>query len=163
MRRAIQIQLDEAMRRKLERVVSRRPSASDRLVERVQIVLRATAGAKNVDIASRLDISRQKAGRWRDRFAAGGLAGIEKDAPRSGRLPLISKRKRASIVRKTTTETPAHATHWSRASMTAATGVSASTIGRIWRSYGLKPHLSTTFKPSNDRRFAEKVGVTGFV
>ena len=77
------------MRRKLERVVSRRPSASDRLVERVQIVLRATAGAKNVDIASRLDISRQKAGRWRDRFAAGGLAGIEKDAPRSGRLPLI--------------------------------------------------------------------------
>ena len=47
--------------------------------------------------------------------------------------------------------------------MAAATGVSASTIGRIWRSYGLKPHLSTTFKLSNDRRFAEKVGATGFV
>ena len=144
------------MRRQLERV-SRSPSASVRLVERVQIVLLAAAGAENVDIASCLDISRQKAGRWRDRFAACGLAGIEKDAPRSGRLPSISKRKRASIVRKTTTETPAHATHWSRASMAAATGVSASTIGRIWRSYGLKPHLSTTFKLSNDRRFAEKL------
>ena len=156
MRRAIEIQLDEARRRQLERV-SRSPSASVRLVERVQIVLLAAAGAENVDIASCLDISRQKAGRWRDRFAACGLAGIEKDAPRSGRLPSISKRKRASIVRKTTTETPAHATHWSRASMAAATGVSASTIGRIWRSYGLKPHLSTTFKLSNDRRFAEKL------
>ena len=156
MRRAIEIQLDEARRRQLERV-SRSPSASVRLVERVQIVLLAAAGAESVDIASCLDISRQKAGRWRDRFAACGLAGIEKDAPRSGRLPSISKRKRASIVRKTTTETPAHATHWSRASMAAATGVSASTIGRIWRSYGLKPHLSTTFKLSNDRRFAEKL------
>ena len=156
MRRAIEIQLDEARRRQLERV-SRSPSASVRLVERVQIVLLAAAGAENVDIASCLDISRQKAGRWRDRFAACGLAGIEKDAPRSGRLPSISKRKRASIVRKTTTETPAHATHWSLASMAAATGVSASTIGRIWRSYGLKPHLSTTFKLSNDRRFAEKL------
>ncbi len=156
MRRAIEIQLDEAMRRKLERV-SRSPSASVRLVERVQIVLLAAEGAENLDIASRLDIGRQKAGRWRDRFATRGLAGIEKDAPRSGRIPSISKRQRASIVKKTTPETPAHATHWSRASMADATGVSASTIGRIWRSYGLKPHLSTTFKLSNDRRFAEKL------
>ena len=144
------------MRQQLERV-SRRPSASVRLVERVQIVLLAAEGLENIDIASRLDISRQKAGRWRDRFAVRGLPGIEKDAPRSGRIPSISRWQRASIVKKTTTETPSHATHWSRASMAAATGVSASTIGRIWRSYGLKPHLHTTFKLSNDRRFAEKL------
>ena len=156
MRRAIEVQLDEATRQNLERV-SRSPSASVRLVERVQIVLLAAEGMENVDIASHLDISRQKAGRWRDRFATRGLPGIEKDAPRSGRIPSISTRQRARIVKKTTTETPSHATHWSRASMAAATGVSASTIGRIWRSYGLKPHLSTTFKLSNDRRFAEKL------
>ena len=127
MRRAIEIQLDEAMRRKLERV-SRSPSASVRLVERVQIVLLAAEGAENLDIARRLDISRQKAGRWRDRFATRGLAGIAKDAPRSGRIPSISKRQRASIVKKTTTETPAHATHWSRASMAAATAERAGSL-----------------------------------
>lgn len=156
MRRAIEIQLDNAMRRKLE-LVSRSPSASVRLVERAQIVLLAAAGKDNIEIGWRLGITRQKAGRWRDRCAQSGGGGIEKDAPRSGRIPSISTRKRAGIVKKTTTETPPNATHWSRASMAAASGVSESTIGRIWRSYGLRPHLTRTVKISNDPRFADKL------
>ena len=86
-----------------------------------------------------------------------GIEGIEKDAPRPGRFPSIPQEKKTAIVRKTTNETPPNATHWSRASMAEATGVSESTIGRIWRKYGLKPHLIRTFKISNDKRFAEKL------
>jgi hypothetical protein len=85
------------------------------------------------------------------------LAGIEKDAPRPGRIPAISKHRKNAIVRKTLDETPANATHWSRMSMSVATGVSPSSVGRIWRSYGLKPHLVKTFKLSNDKHFVEKL------
>ena len=114
-------------------------------------------GRNNYEIAARLEITRQKAGRWRNRFVEQGLAGIEKDAPRSGRIPTISRRKRARIVKKTLEEKPPNATHWSRASMAKAVGVSESTVGKIWRVHGLKPHLSRTFKLSNDKRFAEKL------
>lgn len=63
----------------------------------------------------------------------------------------------ADVVRKTTQETPAGQTHWSRASMAEATGLSESTVGRIWKAHGLKPHLFQTFKVSNDPRFVEKL------
>lgn len=156
MRRAIQIKLSDESQQQLLRL-TRKPTAPVRLVERARIVLLAAQGMENIQIARQLKISRQKAGRWRERFARLGLAGIEKDAPRSGRLPSISQQRQRSIVKKTTTETPANATHWSRASMAAATGLSESTIGRIWRAYGLKPHLHQTFKLSNDKHFAEKL------
>ena len=85
------------------------------------------------------------------------LAGIEKDAPRPGRKPAICSPTVQQIIHKTTRETPANATHWSRRTMAAAVGVSASTVGRIWRAHGLKPHRVKTFKLSNDPRFAEKL------
>ena len=156
MRKAPTIELDIPARKELERL-SRSRRATVRLAERSRIVLLAARGLNNQDIAARLDITRQKAGRWRDRFVEHGLKGIEKDAPRSGRIPSISRRKRARIVKKTIEEKPPNATHWSRASMAEATGVSDSTVGRIWRAHGLKPHLSRTFKLSNDKQFAEKL------
>ena len=156
MRKAPTIELDIPARKELERL-GRSRSTSVRLAERSRIVLLAAAGLNNQDIAARLDITRQKAGRWRTRFVEHGLRGIEKDAPRSGRIPSISRRKQARIVKKTIEEKPPNATHWSRASMAEATGVSDSTVGRIWRAYGLKPHLSRTFKLSNDKQFAEKL------
>ena len=76
---------------------------------------------------------------------------------RRTKIPSISARKRARIVKKTIEEKPPNATHWSRTSMAKATGVSDSTVGRIWRAHGLKPHLSGTFKLSNDKQFAEKL------
>lgn len=148
MRRAIEIQLDNEMRRKLQ-ILGRSRSASVRLVERAKIVLLAADGVENIEIADSLKITRQKVARWRIRFTKLGIEGIEKDAPRPGRFPSISRRKQTSIVKKTIEETPANATHWSRASMSKAAGVSESTIGRIWRKYGLKPHLVSTFKISN--------------
>ena len=156
MRKAAIIELDEKQRTDLERL-SRSRSTSVRLAERSRIVLLAAEGLNNYEIAARLDITRQKAGRWRHRFAEHGVKGIEKDAPRSGRIPAISRRKRARIVKMTLEEKPPNATHWSRASMSKAVGVSESTVGRIWRDHGLKPHLSRTFKLSNDKRFAEKL------
>ena len=117
----------------------------------------AADGLNNQDLGARLNITRQKAGRWRNRFLEQGIGGIAKDAPRSGRLPSISRRKQARIVKRTLEEKPPHATHWRRSSMAKATGVSESTVGRIWRAHGLKPHLGRTFKLSNDPRFAEKL------
>ncbi len=156
MRKAPRVDLDVQVRKELERL-RRSRSTSVRLAERSQIVLLAAESLRNEEIAARLKMTLQKVGRWRARFAKHGLGGIEKDAPRSGRIPSISARKRARIVKKTIEEKPPNATHWSRTSMAKATGVSDSTVGRIWRAHGLKPHLSGTFKLSNDKQFAEKL------
>ena len=156
MRRAPTIKLDIPVRKELERL-SRSRSVAVRLAERSRIVLLAAGGLDNQEIAAKLDITRQKAGRWRDRFVEDGLGGIEKDASRSGRIPSIGRRKRARIVKKTVEGKPPNATHWSRSLMARATGVSESTVGRIWRAHGLKPHLARTFKLSNDKQFVEKL------
>ncbi len=156
MRRAVTITLDASERAQLERLKNGRRVAV-RLAERAAIVLLAADGLENQEIAVAMGISRQKAGRWRSRYAAQGLEGIEKDAPRPGRLRQISAAQRADVVRRTLRETPEGQTHWSRATMARATGLSESTIGRIWRENGLKPHRVTTFKLSNDPHFVEKL------
>ena len=156
MRVAPRITLADELRRELEKL-SRGRSVEVRLVERAKIVLLAADGLDNETIAERLGISRQKAGRWRSRFAIGGLAAIEKDAPRPGRFPTISAKLKKRVVEMTLHETPPGATHWSRSSMAKAVGISDSTVGRIWREHGLKPHLVSTFKISNDKHFVEKL------
>lgn len=108
-------------------------------------------------IADRLKMTRQKVARWRDRYALKGFQGIEKDARRSGRLPKISSASKERVITKTLQEKPAGRTHWSRSTMAEASGMSDSSVGRIWRAHGLKPHLSRTFKLSNDKRFVEKL------
>jgi len=156
MRRAVTITLNESERGCLERL-KRGRRVPVRLAERAAIVLMAADGLENQEIAAQLGITRQKAGRWRDRYAEHGLPGIEKDAPRPGRHRRINDKQRAAVVRKTLRETPPGQTHWSRTTMAAAAGLSPSTIGRIWREHGLKPHLVKTFKLSNDPKFVEKL------
>jgi transposase len=155
MRRAVSINLNESERLCLEQL-KRGRRVSVRLAERAAIILLASDGLENREIATRLNMTRQKAGRWRKRYAELGLAGIEKDAPRPGKRR-IGKQQRAAVVRKTQQETPPGQTHWSRTTMAAATGLSPSTIGRIWREHGLKPHRTETFKLSNDPKFVEKL------
>jgi transposase len=128
-----------------------------RLVERARIVLLAGAGKQDKDIAAELEITAHKAARWRKRFLAAGMAGLEKDAPRPGRTPSISAAKVKRVIEKTTQEKPPHATHWSTRTMAAAVGLSEATVRRIWHKHGLKPHLVETFKVSTDPRFAEKL------
>ena len=128
-----------------------------RLVLRAKIVLRAAAGLQNRVIAEALQTDRECVGRWRTRFAHQRLAGIERDAPRSGRKPRISPRVVQRIVQLTTTTVPPAATHWSTRTLAPVAGVSFKTVHRIWQAHGLKPHLSRTFKVSNDPQFLEKL------
>jgi transposase len=99
----------------------------------------------------------EKAARWRNRFLDGGLAALDKDAPRPGRTPTITPSKIQEVIRKTTQEKPSNATHWSTRSMAQAAGLSEKSVRRIWHQHGLKPHLARTFKVSNDPQFAEKL------
>lgn len=156
MRRAVAISLSDAERKQLE-ALKRGRRVSVRLAERATVILHAADGLENQEIGALMGISRQKAGRWRQRYAERGLAGIEKDAPRPGRHRQISAKQRAAVVCKTLHEKPEGQTHWSRSTMAAATGLSESTIGRIWREHGLKPHRVETFKLSNDPQFVEKL------
>lgn len=156
MRAAVEINLDEKEQAMLKRL-SRARATSVRLAERSRIVLLAADGKRNGDIAQELGITRQKAGRWRDRYHKFGLAGIEKDAPRPGRKKQISERKIKQVIKLTTQEKPAKATHWSRRLMAERVHISESSVGRIWRAHGLKPYRVTQFKLSNDKRFKEKL------
>ena len=93
-------------------------------------------------------------GRWRERYAQGGLAAIEQDLPRSGRKRVVDA---AEIVRRTTQTLPATATQWSTRTLAREAGVSDTTVLRIWRAHGLKPHLVRGFKISRDPKFVEKL------
>ena len=115
----------------------------------------------NQEIAAKLDITRQKAGRWRDRFVEDGLGGIEKDASRSGRIPSIGRRKRARIVKKTVEGKPPNATHWSRSLMARATGVSESTVGRILAGSWLEASSGTHLQTFQRQTICREVGGCG--
>ena len=132
-------------------------STPARLVLRAKIVLAAAAGRRNDEIAADLKCMRRTVGTWRNRFATERLAGIERDAPRGGRTPTRRAAVEAEIIRRTTRETPANATQWSTRSLAEAIGCNDTMVHRVWRDNGLKPHLTKTFKVSNDPRFAEKL------
>jgi transposase len=136
---------------------SRGRSLPARQVERARIILLAAAGKQDLEIAAEIAISNQKAARWRKRFLAMGLAGLEKDAPRPGRTPSIPRTTVQRVIELTTREKPRNATHWSTRTMAAAVGISEASVRRIWRVHGLKPHLLETFKVSKDPQFAEKL------
>jgi transposase len=128
-----------------------------RLVQRARIIRMAAQGVPSQDIARGLKISRPTVQLWRQRFLALRLPGLEKDAPRPGRIPKISARKIKAVVNATLHETPPNATHWSTRSMADAQGLSEATVRRIWQQHSLKPHLVKTFKLSRDRAFVEKL------
>jgi transposase len=136
---------------------SRGRSLPSRLVQRAQIILRSAAGVFNHHIARQLQISRPTVQLWRQRFLALRLPGLEKDAPRPGRIPKISQRKINAVVEATLHTKPPNATHWSTRMMAKAQKLSEATIRRIWKKHNLKPHLVSTFKLSRDKRFVEKL------
>jgi len=153
MRVAPNIVLNTAEKTVLEKL-ARSNTASVRLARRAKMILLAAQGLNNHDIAAQLGVGRVQVGRWRTRYAEGGLQAIEKDLPRGGRAPQVDHQK---IVELTTQTTPKSATHWSTRTMAAAAGVSATTVARVWRAHGLKPHRIKSFKVSRDPRFVEKL------
>ena len=150
-----EIVLSEEEREILERW-ARRPKSAQALALRCRIILAAADGEKNQDIAARLGCSATTVGKWRKRFAELRLDGLH-DEPRPGKPRTISDADVEAVLVKTLEDQPSDATHWSTRSMAAATGMSQSAISRIWRAFGLKPHLCESFKLSPDPQFIDKV------
>ena len=135
---------------------SRRAKSSQALALRSRIVLACAEGLSNKDVAQRAGCSANTVGKWRARFLTDRLDGLV-DEPRPGRPPSITAEQVEDVVVATLESTPKNATHWSRTKMAQRSGLSRSTIGRIWKAFELKPHREDGFKMSNDPQFVNKV------
>jgi transposase len=139
----------------LQRLVRRRKVARGE-AQRAEIILRAAEGLNNCQIADLVGMTRQTVRTWRKRFAKHRLDGLD-DEPRCGAPRKVGDEQIEHIVTKTLETKPKDATHWSTRGMAKASGVSASTVHRIWRAFSLQPHRTETFKLSTDPQFIEKV------
>jgi len=156
MRKIERLSVTATNRKRLEQLVSDR-NTPQKVVWRARIVLLASDGIAANAIAVTVGKSVLTVRRWRRRYDAVGLEGLVRDATRPPRRKPLTPEQINAVVNKTLHERPANATHWSVRSMAAATGLSRSSIQRIWKAHELKPHRVKTFKVSRDRRFVEKV------
>jgi transposase len=154
-RAASRITLTGDERDALERRLRRRKIARAE-AQRAEIVLRAAGGENNCEIADAVGVTRQTVRTWRGRFAKHGLDGLD-DEPRCGAPRKIGDDRIEAIVTRTLEEKPVNATHWSTRGMAKASGVSPSSVQRIWRAFSMQPHRTETFKLSTDPQFIEKV------
>jgi transposase len=137
-------------------LMARRPKTDQRTAQRAQIILAGAAGQSNTAVAAQRGVTIQTVGKWRQRFLAGRLESLG-DAPRSGQPRKLTDAKVEAVLTRTLETRPKDATHWSPRTMAAASGLNQNAIVRIWRAFGLKPHLQKNFKLSTDAFFVEKV------
>jgi transposase len=135
---------------------TRRRTSAQALAQRSRIVLLAAEGAKNVEIARQLGVSRPTVTKWRSRFAEHRLDGLT-DEPRPGQPRTITDEQVEEVVVKTLERQPKDATHWSTRSMAAEVGLTQSAVHRIWKAFGLQPHRQDAWKLSKDPQFIAKV------
>jgi transposase len=157
MRRSdICLYLGPADRAELQALLSNR-NTPRKLAWRAEIVLVTADGQGTVEIMRRTGMSKPTVWRWQARYLDEGVPGLKRDKTRPSRVPPLPREVRLKVIGKTVQETPPNATHWSRATMAEAMGISPSSVGRIWADAGLKPHIVKGFKVSNDPMFEEKV------
>jgi transposase len=147
--------LDAEEKAKLE-LMARRPKTDQRTALRARIVLDCGDGLSNTAVGAKLGITAQTVGKWRRRFMEGRLGALG-DAPRPGQPRKLTDTKVEEVITRTLETRPANATHWSTRTMAEASGLNQNAIVRIWRAFGLKPHLQENFKLSTDPFFVEKV------
>lgn len=135
---------------------SRRTASANGLARRARIVLVSATGSSNLAVAERVGVSPQTVGKWRRRFIEAGVGGLL-DEPRPGAPRTVSDEDVERVIVATLESAPADASHWSTRSMAAHTGLSASTIRRIWGAFSLQPHRTETWKLSKDPLFIDKV------
>lgn len=136
--------------------LTRRPKANNALAQRARVVLRCADGLSSTDVAKELGITNDSVGKWRRRYIERGVAGLL-DEDRCGAPRTITDEKVEDVVIATLEQTPRDATHWSTRSMAQRSGLSHTSVRRIWQAFGLQPHRVETFKLSNDPQFIEKV------
>ena len=149
------LELDAAEEEGLRSLASRRTTAQA-LALRARIVLACSAGEANQDVAAKLGVTPQTVGKWRKRFLAQRLDGLH-DEPRPGVPRSIDDGKVEAVIVATLESMPADATHWSSRAMARKSGISTSSVQRIWRAFGLQPHRAEAFKLSTDPLFIDKV------
>ena len=149
------LELSASERSELLSLASRRKTAQA-LALRARIVLACAEGGENKAIAAQLGLDRQTVGKWRRRYVEQRADGLH-DEPRSGAPRTVDDARIEAVIVRTLESLPPDATHWSSRGMAEASGLSVSTVQRIWRAFGLQPHRLETFKLSTDPNFVAKV------
>lgn len=154
-RRLPRLELSDSEQSELRALTSRRKTGQG-VALRARIVLACAQGAENREVAAQLSVDKDTVGRWRRRFIEHRIDGLL-DAPRSGAPRTIEDARIEAVIIRTLESTPKDATHWSSRGMAKASGLSISSVQRIWRAFGLQPHRLETFKLSTDPDFVAKV------
>ena len=156
MRTGISISVSAADRRRLRALVRDR-NAAQKQVWRARIVLLTSEGMGTNEIMRRTGKSKTCVWRWQERFMEEGFEGLLHDKTRPSRIPALGSDVAERVVALTLSDPPTEATHWTGAMMAEATGISLSSVQRIWRAHGLQPHRVSQFKLSNDPDFVTKL------
>ena len=151
----LELPLASLERAELKQLSSRRKTAQA-LALRARIILECARGLENQEVAADLAISKNTVGKWRRRFVERRMEGLH-DEPRSGAPRSIGDDGIEAVIVRTLESLPDNATHWSSRGMAKASGISVSSVQRIWRAFGLQPHRIETFKLSTDPDFVAKV------
>ena len=145
MRTSKRLNVIDKDRAELERI-ARNGNTPQKMAIRANIVLFSADGVATNRIISQLGTTNPTITRWRNRYEMAGIRGLLKDRSRPGRKKRMEEAKVREVVERTLREKPLHATHWSTRSMADIVGLSPASIQRIWKAYGLKPHLVRSFK-----------------
>jgi transposase len=156
MRTGITIDVTASDRDRLLAIIGDR-NASQKHVWRARIVLLTADGHGTTEIMRQAGVAKTAVWRWQERFMQAGVDGLLRDKTRPPRIPPLAREVVERVVRLTLSDPPGETTHWTAPAMAKASGISVSSVQRIWRSHGLQPHRMRQFKLSNDPRFAEKL------
>jgi len=156
MRMGITINLNATDRQRLAAIVADRNTPQNH-VWRAQIILLTANGCGTEEIMRRTGTAKTTVWRWQERFMTDGVAGLLRDKTRPSRIPPLGMAIEQRVVTRTLGEPPGETTHWTAAAMAKESGISVSSVQRIWRRHGLQPHRTRHFKLSNDPRFAGKL------